>query len=68
MEKFKLLDKRITFRLSEKELNALERIKGKKSITYSTIIRNALKTIIDLVDEDNFKNNLKDNDYENWRI
>ncbi|MFW6046502.1 MAG: hypothetical protein ACOCP4_01780 [Candidatus Woesearchaeota archaeon] len=68
MEKFKFLNERITFRLTKAELDALERIKDKKSITYSTIIRSALKAIIDLVDDNDIKNNFKANDYENWKI
>jgi predicted DNA binding CopG/RHH family protein len=47
MENFKLLDKKITFRLTEDELNALERIKKTKSTNYSTIIRNTLRAIIE---------------------
>jgi predicted DNA binding CopG/RHH family protein len=65
MENFKLLDKKITFRLTEDELNALERIKKTKSTNYSTIIRNTLRAIIEFVDEvETDKNNFKDNDYE----
>jgi len=64
MENIKILDKKITFRLSEEELNALERIKKSKSTNYSTIIRNTLRAIIELVDEVEGKNNFKDNDNE----
>ena len=64
MEKIKILDKKITFRLSEEELNALERIKENKSTNYSKIIRNTLRAIIELVDEVESKNNIKNNDYE----
>lgn len=64
MEKIKILDKKITFRLSGEELNALERIKESKSTNYSKIIRNTLRAIIELVDDVESKNNFKNNDNE----